>query len=438
MIRRLLAPFVAGSRKLTAGFTLVELMVALTGGLFVSVAVFMLARQATGLYQQEGRISNATLGSVVGFERLRLDIERAGYLASLNIRRDPAVCGFPDSNWPKQLGRMSSVLIRPATSALPPGLTDNNILPDELILAGSYASVEQFWTKSIELSGPNNMIVLQGASPAMARLGYANVAAANQRALLLSVFGVGRAIRIVDTEAHEQYGTIVDVQPGSDPAILVSASNPRLTYRGATAPVNMQCGVMGNGKDHLVNVVNFVKYSLRNMAGFSQFGPLYQSSLAGGTPVTDFGRTELVREELDTDGTSIFGTEEIISEFAVDLRFGISVTQILNPGSPNQTEQLKAFSIGDTNNIKDWAGDPPGLPATNGPQRIRTVRARLSVRSREGDRLTNLSGGDGGTLPIAPGLYRFGLGVGGVAPFARVRTMQADIALRNHRGVAWL
>jgi hypothetical protein len=75
------------------------------------------------------------------------------------------------------------------------------------------------------------------------------------------------------------------------------------------------------------------------------------------------------------------------------------------------------------------------MDATHGPQRIRAIRARLSVRSREADRLAGMP--DGGGV-IGPGLFRIGLGSAGTAPFARVRTVQADIALRNQRGVAWL
>src|SRR5262249_49422880 len=159
------------------------------------------------------RASNATMGAIVGFERLRLDIERAAYLATPNIRHDPAVCGFPDGAWPQKLSHMSSIFIQPTPLAtLPSVLTDNKIAPDEIVLAGAYASVEQFWTQSIDgSSGTNHAVVLQPASPAMARLGYANATTTTaQRDLLLSVFGINRALRIVDSEAHEQYGTIVD------------------------------------------------------------------------------------------------------------------------------------------------------------------------------------------------------------------------------------
>ena len=38
---------------------------------------------------------------------------------------------------------------------------------------------------------------------------------------------------------------------------------------------------------------------------------------------------------------------------------------------------------------------------------------------------------------VPDGLYRVGMGANGTTPFARVRTLQADIALRNHLRANW-
>ena len=68
------------------------------------------------------------------------------------------------------------------------------------------------------------------------------------------------------------------------------------------------------------------------------------------------------------------------------------------------------------------------------PQRIRVVRTRLSVRSREADRR-------GQADPNGLGeLYRIALNPGVPAAdqrWARVRTLQADISLPNQLGVTW-
>ena len=52
-------------------------------------------KNSARFYQSETRVGEATLGGIVGFERLRTDIARAGFLASPNILTDPKVCGGP-------------------------------------------------------------------------------------------------------------------------------------------------------------------------------------------------------------------------------------------------------------------------------------------------------------------------------------------------------
>jgi hypothetical protein len=59
------------------------------------------------------------------------------------------------------------------------------------------------------------------------------------------------------------------------------------------------------------------------------------------------------------------------------------------------------------------------------------MHVRLSVRSREPDREVDVYGA------TATDLYRIGLGPGGTAPFARVRTLQSDVAFRNLEKHNW-
>src|SRR4051812_5534001 len=80
-------------RDTARAFTLVELLVAITAGLFVSIAAFSLAKQGSRFFQQEARIANTQFSAVLGFDRLRADIARAGYMSTANISRDPFRCG---------------------------------------------------------------------------------------------------------------------------------------------------------------------------------------------------------------------------------------------------------------------------------------------------------------------------------------------------------
>ena len=77
------------------GFTLVELMLALLAGLFVAMAAFVLSRNASRFFQHEARISSAQLAATLGMNRIAADLQRAGFLSTPNIQKDPARCGGP-------------------------------------------------------------------------------------------------------------------------------------------------------------------------------------------------------------------------------------------------------------------------------------------------------------------------------------------------------
>lgn len=438
------------------GFTLVELMVALTGGLFVAIAVFMLAKQSTNLYQSEGRVGNATLGSLVGFERLRQDIERAGFLSTPSIRTDPSVCGNPisDANYPAYLKHLQGVFIAQPTngSEIPQVLSKNGSTPDEITLTGSYTSDEEFFAQTIYSNGGTDTITLQADKGGLPKLQYQAAGSASaQRELLASVFGkaeqnLGRGIRVVDkSNGRSVFGTVADVQGGPTPTILLKsgAGGPSLTYRSDANGSALKCGIQGDSSGSVVNVVNVIHYAIRDIHDkpeYAAYAALFDNS-GMGPAQENLKRAELVREELDTAGVVMQGTQEVVAEFAVDLKFGVTVAEIL-PGT-TQVAKLESFAPG-APGVSTWAGDtttvtgpaaamPPAAPT---PQLVRAIRVRLGVRSREADRATGIDGG--ALLPVAPGLYRIGTDPNGGGPFARVRTMQADVALHNQQGATFL
>jgi hypothetical protein len=390
------------ARRRSRGFTLVELMVALSGGLFLSVIVFTLARDTGRFYQRESRIANATLGGIVGFERLKRDIARAGYLATPNVKMDPSVCAKVEG-WPSQLGRLAGVRIN-ANGSPAAGNTDivNNVrTPDAIILAGSYSATDEF-----PVEGTSTKLVIQdAASGAMARLGYLRLTdVMEQKDLLSTVFADGRAIRFLDKATGRAYfSSVQSVQGGASPGITLAT--PLL---GSTSACPLPGQISGT-----ISVINFVRYQIEELAADATgpFAPLFAASRGdAGIPLGETTRTELVRQELDINGDPIVDTLELVAEYAVDLDFEVGA---LVNGAIQQLDSSEWSNVFPVNE------DEVGLP-----QRVRTVRARLSVRSREADR----------EAPIAGGFYRFKLGPD---QYARVRTFQADIALPNQLGVDW-
>lgn len=415
----------------TRGFTLVELMVAVTGGLVVALAVFAISRETGRFYNRESRIADATMGAMIGFERLKADVGRAGFLSSPNIRVDPNLCA-DTATYPTLLQRLAPLRILPGASPASSSahLQDNGLSPDELLLMGSYTGAEVYPIWNIETVGATYVVYLQTKTGPLGRMGY--TASADQLGLLQSIFGAapGRGLRIVDQSGEVQYATIQSVSAAPS-AQIVLTQTPPLRFRSDAGNI---CGLKGNVTGATVNVVNFIRYDVRNIQTQSSLGanpaydPIY---VAGGHPYDLNTRFDLTRVELDTAGNAIAGTEELVTEYAVDFKLGITVS---NTNVTTQDQTLTQVAAG---NIKDWAGDLVGDVTTpaDGPHRVRAVRVRLSVRSQEPDRDSNPP------PPVVGQVIRVGLGsgVGGGSgaspPYARVRTVQADVALHNQTAV---
>jgi pilin/secretion family protein with methylation motif len=406
------------SRGLERAFTLVELMVAMVASMFVAIAVFTLAKHASAFATQQSRIADATLQSVVGFERLKADIARAGFLSSPNVVRDPAMCRPSlDPLYPAGLASMASVYIEPVPVAqLSTESTLNGITPSRIVLAGSYSSPDLFVARSISQTDPP-VVYLSLTSLGMANIGYQP---AMDAATLATVFPPNRALRILDDAGRVQFGTIISVSGGPNPSITLDPE-PNVQFR--TLNTTSKCGIRGLGND-VVNVINFVRYDIRSLDN-SVLQPGLTAMYRGG-PSYESGRRELVREELDVTGAPITGTLELVAEYAVDLGFSLFV-------APNDTSPLTRISGAA---VAQYAGNPTGLSAGNGPQLIRAVHAWLSVRSQEADRTSALN------LPTtAPGPNMLRISVNPdnatLPPFARVRTLQSTIPLNNQARATW-
>lgn len=405
------------ARAAQRAFTMVELLVAITAGLFVAVGAYSLAKQGSRFFQQEARIANAQFSATLGFDRLRADIARAGFLSTANIQKDPFVCGTT-AGWPAGMASLAAVRIDQATPAVVQDAV-NGLAPDQITLSGSYGSAEAFPVRTITQNGATFDVYLQTGIGPVARSG------GNDGGALPEIFTTGRMLRILDTTGRYEFGQIngFSVQAGGQLVIALKA-NPNIPFKRAGGT----CGVEGLGVGMQANVVNWIRYEIRNLKANPPTGylPLYgdAASAAG-----DEGRFDLVRVELDGDGQEIATSVELVAEYAVDLRFALTVVPTFQ-GGDGGGPTLQSYTFGDAQNYAYAHEVIPGAPASEvGPNRIRSVRARLVVRSREADRAAPIDQPTGN-------IFRYAIGTDG-GTYARARTLTADVSLPNLTSLRW-
>lgn len=431
------------------GFTLVELMVALTGGLILSVFVFTLTRDVARFFQQQTQLSDATLGVVTGYQRLRADIQRAGFLASPNFAKDLKRCPAPDwtnavgtslmtnldnmyNNFP-QVPRMGLARIDVGAAGAALGfdvLGDNGLTPDFLYLYGNYTSLDQY-PGHIDLT--TNRFHLEAGSEALVQAGYTAGTAA---AVLTALFPPGRILRIYDHNTGEEQYSIIsgrNVDTVTQPYLQLPA-----TIALASRDSEATCGFRATGGSGLaVNTVNIIRYGLADLSGDANYAFLFQgvdaaTTTAGGS--FNVQRTELVRQEIDpaaatadlASADAVLSTE-LVAEFAVDFKVGvIAVT--------DRTNGTTTYYPEGSGTLANFAGDPvtSGAAPDRGPHLIRALHPRLAVRTRAPDR-------QGDVTDAPTGFFRIPLTNPGSNPsdYARVRTLQSHIMTRNARNKLW-
>jgi prepilin-type N-terminal cleavage/methylation domain-containing protein len=425
-------------RASQAGFTLVELMIALAAGLLVASAAFLLARNASSFFQHEARISAAQYGAMVGLGRLQADLQRAAFLSSPNVKTDPHRCG--EITTPAALAQLAGIYIDENGSyeaLADTTLSDlNGLKPDSLVIGGSFATAEQFGTRGIFATGGGVVVYLQVDDGPMARL-KASVGASALDDVLGEIFADGRFLRIVDDEGRTSFGQI------ATPNGFTGGAQPQIRLDSTvTVPSKATTGVCGYGGlsvGALVNPVSRVRYAIRSISSTdANYGTLITSKgrhSGGGTHagVAEAPRTELVRVELKSDNTEDASTLEVVAEYAVDLKFGVTVGV---PNAGTNTMALTRHAIGAAG-VYTAAGLVTGGAL---PERIRAVQVRLITRGTERDRDVTIPKPIVPTTTTARGLFRFNLGAdagGNALGHVRVRSLVADVALPNQAGVTW-
>lgn len=400
------------------GFTLIELVVALSAGLMVSMAALMLSRNATKFFQNEARISATQLAATLGMNRLTQDLQRAAFLSTRNNFNDRTLC--TGAGMPPSLTGLSGLQIRigGSVSNHPSDLvqsTDpqNGFNPDNVIISGSMDTSERFAVYWVYAEGGSRSVELQ-LDGAIARL--RQTAMQNGQTLtdiLTPIFKPGRFLRFADDGKGQGsvWGVIdgfsVNGPVGAEKLKISLASNPSIPLKTELTT----CG-LNAGANHgvFVSVVSRILYDLRSL----KTNPTYATLVAPDpttAPLTgeDF-RTELVRVELDSNDVEIAGTLELVAELAVDLKFGVTKAPLAGSAT--------AFNP----QMTTYGFDDPLV--MNAPELVRAVQVRLSTRARIPDRENQLAASGHN--------YRFAVLKPPIRErFTRLRTLHTTVALPN-------
>jgi Tfp pilus assembly protein PilW len=446
------------ARRLEAGFTLVELTVALAAGLIVALGIVSLSKEATRTFHEEVRSSAAEASLRTAVDRLRADLQRAGYMSTGNITADNMIAKAPggtnidnvDKSL-KGLRRLSSIYLQDQGSFVSNALAMSAwqspaLAPDMVDIGGNMSSSEQF---DVQLINPANgtctQILLSAVSPAIYRIASAGLGTTAASQELRNAFAPEPAgltdqfiVRLVDDTGRSQYlATCARADSagftGTQPFLWVDTTLTPILKASDTKTVG---GVSGFGSGRAwVNPVQIVRWEITSStleaATMAQYAnALDNQSTAYGT--IDATKYDLLRSYVGANGNVIPQTSEVVAEYAVDLKLAFSVD---NTTQGALAPSIVTYAFEDTHNAA-WAYDVSTKAAsTTGPQRIRSVRARIVTRAAQADRTVNVPVTNYGAQPF---LYRYCVNAtpscatsDATLRWARGRTVTTEVSLPN-------
>lgn len=428
-------------------------MVSLVMGLIVALAAVALARAATTTFHEQARSSVTEMSVRTASERLRQDLMRVSYMATGNIRWDPKIARIADRTLPDEIARfpefvnLQGIRIKVAASKADTegtlSLATNNYLrPDTIEITGNMTTDDSY----------NGQITMGGACPSgggqVVRLDPQADAAvwglaggdggvstdAKAKAAFQPVDGKRFIAQVTDALGCIHYAPVCNVSVSSGiifvhlqgdgkRAVLYSHSEAG-QYENPTGLAN-NCGSSEGGKVTIAPV-QIVRWKLEKSPLALQADPALE-------PVNN--KFDLTRTLLDFAGDPA-SDAEIVAEYAVDLKFGLTV---YNPvAAAANTDPLLVYDM-------DVDGAPGGLIAQAtqtasttlsgqiGPQHVRSVRFRVATRTSMADRQNDIIVGPARdtTHPFMSRYCMENAALASCKKFARVRTIVSEVALHN-------
>lgn len=341
-------------RRRDAGLTLIELMVALGIGVTILASVYSLYQASANAYRVQSEVANTEGQLRLALQHLRRDAHRAGFRATAHSTSElgrAKLCWVP----PGDVYRAFS--IERNTGFVAESGTNANIAPSAVTFFGDYFMPDGNVLEVYRPAGDNRTLRIVPSSMPQ------NWTEQEFERIFRPTI---RYLHVVNQADNQEW--IARVQ---------SVQFETLTIQLTSAPgEGSVCQRQGVGPV-FVNPVGWIRYRLAaDTTSAELFG--------GDSAARLMGKTDLIREEVDANGTPVNGTQLVIAEYVVDLQV---YDAIMNIGLIGAAE---AYDVLNTVDEMVGIGNASGLLAPLGntavPQDLRFATFKVSVRTAEEDR----------------------------------------------------
>ncbi len=378
----------------TAGFTLLELMVALIAGLIAITSVYTISNASTQNFHEQQRVAQAQMATRMALEQIRLDVARAGFLGTANSRNERTCLPMPDGN------HFGAVEVRDGmdTGNLPNAGT-NGVEADRLRLVGNFATSSRYVVDSAIGTQLRVDTSTQGF-----RDSFGVVGDDYDTDTFADVFRAGRYLHIEDPDGDHFFVRITGT----------NAAAQTINFTPGLGSGSGNC-VSGALRQAFVSPLMRVEYALVNPGDLTTnlqnvYGDAAQQALdqARGTVPAVLVRREV---SFDVGAAPVRNTERVVLDYLANFDVDLMVDVNLVPGSPPVIQRS------DDGDAEDRS--------VNNPDQVRSVLVNLSSRSADQDESFPYVA----RAPGAP-LTRYQVN-GGRPGAARVRSARAEIFLPN-------
>lgn len=395
-----MSPHASVARRPHAGFTLLELMVALTvGGIAIS-SMYAIGAGSTRVFRQQNDIANAQTALRMAMDQLKRDIARAGYLGSPDASLPGQSCASvnPGLHAPAGSGRLAAIA-RFQNDVAVNGTNDNTALAttpngtdvnqtagftaDEVVMFGNYSTGAEYPIER-DPGDLTKVVVPQGFYDFKRDFTkwWLPTPLPYDLEAFHEAFAVGRVVGLRRPSGEYYFDTIA-LNGITDP---VYASGVLVT----PLRVQLSSGIPTSCSDvAYISPLNAIRYSVQNAAA----GGDDAARFAEGTgPVAQLVRTEVEPADKLTPLGSAGPDRRAILDYVVGFHLAFTMTADTAEGAPDSygvgtlplATMIGAGGAGTTSGSTTNApGSVSGV--TGNPARVRAVSIDLAARTPEQD-----------------------------------------------------